>query len=433
MFSKKTIRDIDIRGKRVLLRTDYSVQLGEDGQIIDDYKLRASLPTLQYALAQGAAVVIISHMGRPEGKFTSKLSLFAVAKRLRELLKQEVDFVPECVGERATKAKRALRPGQVLLLENLRFDTREEANDAGFAGELVADTDVFVQDGFAVAYRRHASTDAITKLTPSVAGLLLEKEVQMLESVFADAPGPKLAIISGLSVHEKLPIIEKALEGADAVAFGGLLADVFLRAVGVKTGRSHIDTSELPLAKELLSRFAAAKRERGLQLYLPYDAVVAHRTDANASTRIVDWSAHVISDIEAYPKRALHEASQVQENEIIVDIGPFTGAYLAGVIQGMGTVLFAGTPGDTLVHNVRGPVGPFAHGSELVLEAMSGQFGHRPTRTIIIGDDAVGFTIRRGIENVFDHVSTGGGASLEVVGGHSLVGVENLEDASHDG
>lgn len=429
MFSKKTIRDIDIRDKRVLVQVDYSVDLTEDGEIVDDYKIRATLPTLQYALEQNAAVVLISHMGRPEGRFTSKLSLFAVAKRLRELLSRDVDFVPECVGDRATKAKHALRPGQIVLFENVRFDTREEANDAEFASELGADMDVFVQDGFAVAYRQHATTDAITKVLPSVAGLLLEKEARMLGDVFSDAPGPKLAIISGLSVHDRLPIIEKALAHADAVALGGLLADVFLNAVGVKTGRTHVDASELPLAKELLNRFAAARRERGLQLYLPYDAVVAQRTDAVARTRIVDWSAHVIADIEAYPKRSLHEASQVQEDEIIVDIGPFTGAYLAGAIQQMGTVVLVGTPGDTAVRNVRGPVGPFAHGTELVLEAMSGQFGLRPKHTVIVGDDAVGFTVRRGIENVFDHVSTGGGASLEMLAGHSLVGIDNLEDA----
>lgn len=429
MFSKKTIRDIDIRGKRLLLRVDYSVELTENGDIIDDYKLRATLPTLQYALEQGSSIAIISHMGRPGGEFTSKLSLFSVAKRLRELLGRDVDFVPECVGDRATKAKHALQPGQIILFENLRFDVREEQNDADFARELAAGMDVFVQDGFAVSYRQHATTDAIAKQLPSVAGLLLEKEVGMLSSVFGDAPGPKLVIISGLSIHDKLPLIEKALVGADAVALGGMLADVFLNAVGVRTGRSHVDASELPLAKELLSRFTAAKRERGLQLYLPYDAVVAQRTDATARTRIVDWTAHVIADIEAYPKRALHEASQVKEDEIIVDIGPFTGAYLAGVIQRMGTVVFAGTPGDTSIKNVRGPVGPFSHGTELVLEAMSGQFGVRPPRTIIVGDDAVGFTVQRGVENVFDHVSTGGGASIEVLAGHSLVGVDNLEDA----
>lgn len=429
MFSKKTIRDIDIRGKRLLVRVDYSVELNGDGEIVDDYKLRATLPTLHYALEQGAAVVLVSHMGRPEGKFTSKLSLFAVAKRLRVLLGRDVDFIPECVGDRAAKSKSTLQPGQVVLFENLRFDTREEANDPGFAGELAAGMDVFVQDGFAVTYRRHASTDAITKILPSVAGLLLEKEVSVLSGVFTEAPGPKLAIISGLSVHDKLPLIESALAGADAVAFGGLLADVFLHAVGVKTGKSHIDSSELPLAKELLNRFAEAKHERGLQLYLPFDAVVAERTDATANTRIVDWSAHVIADIEAYPKRALHEASQVREDETIVDIGPFTGAYLAGVIQHMGTVLFAGTPGDTVIRNVRGPVGPFAHGTELILEAMSGQFGLRPKQAVIVGDDAVGFAVRRGVENVFEHVSTGGGASLEVLSGHPLVGVDNLEDA----
>ena len=427
-FSKKTIRDIDIRGKKLLIRVDYSVELDISGQIVDDYKIRASLPTLRYALEQGASIVLISHMGRPEGVFSSSLSLFAVAKRLRELLEHDVDFVPECVGERASKAKKSLQPGQVVLFENLRFDVREENNNEDFAAELARGMDIFVQDGFAVCYREHASVSAITKKILSVAGLLLAKEMTMLGSVFDENSHSTVAIINGLSITERLPVIEKALLHADVVVFGGLVADVFLHASGLKTGKTAIHSDEIPLAKQLMSRFVAATYERGVQLVLPFDAVVTKRTDVQAKTRIVDWSAHVISEIESYPRRPLHEESQVQHDETIVDVGPFTGAYVAGLIQHAQTVLLVGTPGDTTVYGAQGPVGPFAHGTELILEAMTGQFGKRPKCSIVVGDDAVGFTVKRGVERAFNHVSTGGGASLEVLAGQELIGVALLEE-----
>lgn len=429
-FNKKTIRDIDVSGKKILLRVDYSVDVGGDGEIGNDYKIRASLPTIRYLLERGAAVAICSHMGRPEGKVVNSLSLFSVAKHLNKLLENtKVDFVPECVGERVQKAKDGLRPGQVILLENLRFDAREESNDQGFAAELASGMDIFVQDGFAVAYRQHASVDAITKQLPSVAGLLLEKEILSLGYVFGGtAKKPVVAIINGLSVNERLHVIESAIERADVIAFGGLLADVFIHEIGVHTGKTSIDKSELPLARELLVRMRKAHEERGLQLYLPQDAVAAKRTDVLAETRIVDWSAHVIADIEAYPKRAPHESGQVKDDEIIVDIGPFTGAYLAGVMQFAGTVLLAGTPGDTTVVGHRGPVGPFAHGTELIVEGMTGQFGRKPDVTVVAGDDAVNYVINRGLESGITHVSTGGGASMEVLAGRSLIGVDVLEE-----
>lgn len=428
-FTKKTIKDIDIAGKRVLIRVDYSVDIDAQGEIVDDAKIRATLPTILYALEQGATVVLCSHLGRPDGVAKPELSLFPVAKRLRSLLEREVEFVPECVGQRAEKVAGGAQPGQVVLLENLRFDPREEANDDGFATELAKLADVFVQDGFAVTYRRHASVDAVTHHVQSVAGLLLEREVTILtESYSEGAPKPCIAIVGGTSVAEKLHVIERAIMSADVLVLGGPLATVFLHEMGIKTGKSCIADSDAPLARELLDRVRDQRRDRGFTLIVPQDAVVAQRDDSTAELRIVDWSAHVIADIEAYPKRAVHEASQTADDELILDIGPFTGAYVAGLVQFAGTVVWDGVLGSVTTSGRGTPVGPFAHGSELVIEALTGQFGRRPTHVIVAGDDTANFIRERGMTEVFEFISTGGGASAELLGGRSLIGVDVLED-----
>lgn len=428
-FTKKTITDIDIAGKRLLIRVDYSVEIDAQGDVVDDTKLRATLPTIHYALEQGAAVVLCSHLGRPEGVSKPELSLFPVAKRLRSLLERDVEFVPECVGERAEKVAGGAQPGQVVLLENLRFDAREEANDDGFAAELAKLADVFVQDGFAVAYRSHASISAITRHIQSVAGLLLEREVSLLSEVYSEgAPQPRIAIVGGISVAEKVHVIERAIAHADVLVLGGPLATVFLHEMGVKTGKSPIVDADAPLARELLDRVREQRRGRGFTLVVPQDAVVAKRDDSMAELRIVDWSAHVIADIEAHPKRATHEASQTADDELILDIGPFTGAFVAGLVQFAGTVLWSGVLGDVTTSGHSNPVGPFAHGSELVIEALTGQFGRKPARVIVAGDDTADFIRSRGMTDAFDLVSTGGGASDELLGGRTLVGVDVLED-----
>jgi len=428
-FTKKTIKDIDIAGKRLLIRVDYSVEIDAHGEVVDDYKIRATLPTITYALEQGASVVLCSHLGRPGGVAKPELSLFPVAKHLRKLLERDVEFVPECVGERAEKAASKCQPGQVLLLENVRFDSREEANDEGFAEELAGLADIFVQDGFAVTYRHHASVEAITHHMQSVAGLLLEREVSELSDVFADtAAKPLVTVIGGTSVSEKLHLIERAIASANVLVLGGQLATVFLHQMGVKTGKSPVDDADVPLVQQLLDLAREEHRSRNFLFVVPQDAVVAKRDDAAAALRIVDWSAHVIADIEAYPKRPLHESSQVTDDELILDIGPFTGAFIAGLTQFAGTVLWCGTMGDVLVNGQRNPIGPFAHGSELVVEALTGQFGHRPAHTVVAGDDTAQFVLSRGIAESFDHVSTGGGASLEILSGRSLVGVDVLEE-----
>ncbi len=428
-FTKKTIRDIDIAGKRLLIRVDYSVEIDSQGEIVDDAKIRATLPTLQYALEQGAAIVLCSHLGRPEGVSRPELSLFPVAKRLRTLLERDVEFVPECVGERALKVAGGCQPGQVVLLENLRFDPREEANDDSFAVELAKLADVFVQDGFAVTYRRHASVEAIAHRLPSVAGLLLEREVSTLNDIYhEEMQQPSLVIVGGTTVSEKLHVIEQAIEYADVLVLGGPLATVFLHEMGIKTGKSQVADADEPLAREMLDRARDQRRKRGFTLIVPQDAVVAKRDHTMAELRIVDWSVHVIAEIEAYPKRTARESGQTADDEMILDIGPFTGAYVAGMVQFASTVVWSGVLGNVSTTGHGNPIGPFAHGSELVLEALTGQFGRKPPHVIVAGDDTAEFIRGRGMDEAFDFISTGGGASTELLGGRSLVGVDVLEN-----
>lgn len=425
-FSKKTIQDIDLQGKKVLLRADYNVPLDGKGEITDDYRLQQSLPTVKYLLEHGAAVIICSHLGRPDGKPDPEYSLFPVAKRLKELLGRDVEFVPDCVGERATKAANDIQPGQVILLENLRFHAEEEKNDDGFAKQLASLADVFVQDGFGVVHRAHASTEAVTHHLPSVAGLLLEKEVDTITNVMQSPDRPLVAVVGGAKIADKIEVLKRFIEIADIVAVGGAMANTFLQATGLQVAKSMVDAEDLPLAKQILELAKAKSKNGRFVFYLPQDGVVATKVDAQAQTRIVDWSAHVIADIENYPKRPLHASSQLAADEMILDIGPFSGAFIAGSLQLAGTVVWNGALGVTETVGLQGPVGPFAHGTELLVEAMTGQFGNRPF-SLVGGGDTVGYIESRGLLKSFNHVSTGGGASLELMSGQKLPGVEALE------
>lgn len=427
-FTKKTIKDIDVKGKRVLLRADYNVPLDDKGEITDDYRLEQSLPTVQYLLEQGASVIICSHLGRPEGKPNDKDSLFPVAKRLQELLGQPVTFAPDCVGERAEKIASAIKAGDVVLLENLRFHAEEETNDEDFAKQLASLAQVFVQDGFGVVHRAHASTDAVTKFLPSVAGLLLAREVDTITNVMSQPERPLVAVIGGAKIADKIEILQRFIGIADVVAVGGAMANTFLQASGLRIGKSKTDQEDIPLAQQVLELAIAERKKRKFVFYLPQDGVVATRIDTKATTRIVDWSAQVIADIESYPKRPSVDTGRVADDEMILDIGPFSGAFIAGMIQLAGTVVWNGAMGVTETKGLQGPVGPFAHGTELLTEAMLGQFGNKPF-TVVGGGDTVGFIEGRGLVSIFNHVSTGGGASLELMSGRKLPGVEALENA----
>lgn len=427
MFTKKTIRDIDLNGKTVLLRADYNVPL-ENGRITDDYRIQQSLPTVRYLLEKGVKLVICSHLGRPDGKPSPDDSLFPVAKRLGELLGNgTVTFAPDCIGPETKKAVSALQPGHVLLLENLRFHPEEEKNDQQFAGQLASLADVFVQDGFGVVHRAHASTVAITKFLPSVAGLLLEKEVDTITSVMENPKRPLMAVIGGAKISDKIDVLNKFIDIADVVAVGGAMANTFLAAEDIPVAKSKIEPEDINVAKDIIGRARAKAKSQHFVLYLPQDGVVAHQIDKTAPTRIVDWSAHVIADIENYPKRPPHEASQIKADEMILDIGPFSGSFMAGAVQLANTVVWNGTLGVAETAGLQGPIGPYAHGTQLVIEAILGQFGHRPF-SLVGGGDTVAYIAQRGLVGAFNHVSTGGGASLELMAGRKLPGVEALQN-----
>lgn len=427
MFYKKTINEIDLNGKKVLLRADYNVPLDDKGNITDDYRIKQSLPTVQALLEKGASVIICSHLGRPDGQANPKYSLLPVAKRLKELLHRDVEFVPDCIGERAHKASEGMHPGKVVLLENLRFHAEEEANDSEFGRQLAELADVFVQDGFGVVHRAHASTEAVTHFRPSVSGLLLEREVDTITNVMENPQRPLVAVVGGAKIADKIEVLKRFIDIADVVAVGGAMANTFLQAGGVKIGKSKTAAEDLPLAKEILELAKQKSKEKRFVFYLPQDGVVATKVDTAAKTRIVDWSAHVVADIENYPKRPHADASHVAENEMILDIGPFSGAFIAGTLQLAGTVVWNGAMGVTETAGLQGPIGPFAHGTETLVEAMTGQFGNRPF-SLVGGGDTVGYIESRNLLEAFNHVSTGGGASLELMSGRKLPGVEALEN-----
>lgn len=427
MFTKKTIRDIDVRGRRVLLRADYNVPLDEKGEITDDYRIEQSLPTVKYLLEHGAKLIVCSHLGRPKGKVDPKMSLFPVAKRLQKLLGRDVEFVTDCIGPRAEKATKDMHDGQIVLLENVRFHPEEEANDEAFAKQLASLADIFVQDAFGVVHHGSVSVSELPKYLPSAAGLLLEKEVDTITNVMQKPLRPLMAIIGGAKIADKLDILHKFIDIADYVAIGGAMANTFLKADGVEVGDSLVSDEDLPLAKEILAKARAKAKKQYFIFYLPQDGVVADKIDKAAPTRIVDWSAHVVADIENYPKRPPHAASHVRAHEKILDAGPFSASFIAGSMQLANTVVWNGTLGVTETDGLQGPVGPYAHGTELIIEAITGHMGHRPY-SLVGGGDTVGYVEERKLTSLFNHVSTGGGASLELMAGNKLPGVEALED-----
>ena len=425
MFQKQTIKDIDVAGKTVLVRADYNVPL-EHGVITDDYRITQSLITITYLLEHKAKVVICSHLGRPDGRPNPEYSLFPVAKRLSELLPDtSVSFVEESVGERATAAVAKMKPGDVVLLENLRFHPEEEQNDDTFAKSLASLADIFVQDGFGVVHRAHASTVAITAHLPAVAGLLLAAEVEALTGVMEAPKRPLTAIIGGAKISDKIEILTKFIEVADFIAIGGAMANTFLLAEGHDVAKSLVDVDDLPLARAILEKARTKSKKQHFVFYLPQDVVVSRKIDSKTTTRIVDWRTHVISSIENYPKRPPRSSSVIHKDEMILDIGPFSASFIGGAIQLSNTVVWNGTMGVTETPALQDAVGPFAHGTEVIVDALLGGFGHKPF-TVVGGGDTVGYIKNQGLENAFGHVSTGGGASLELLAGHTLPGIAAL-------
>lgn len=426
MFSKATIRDVELEGKTVLLRADYNVPI-IDGKMGEPYRVEQSIPTIEYLLKKKAKIVICSHLGRPKGKPNKQMSLVPVGKFLQKKLNRPVKFVDQCVGEERDKAIRSMFSQDILLLENLRFNPGEEDDEADFAKQLSKEIDVFIQDAFGVVHRAHASTSAITKYLPSVAGLLIEKEFENITTTINSPKKPIMAIVGGAKISDKIDVLKTLIKLTDFVAVGGAMANTFLKAKGVEIGDSLYDEDELDTADKILDLAEQEAKKRPFVFYLPQDGVVADQVDKNANTRIVDWDAHVIADIESYPKLPKIKTRSVQMHEKILDIGPFSGAYIAGCMQFASTVIWNGLLGVTEVQSTHNPVGPFAHGTELIIDGLMGQYGRKPF-SLIGGGDTSAYIEQRGLIDSFNHVSTGGGATLELIAGKKLPGIEALKN-----
>ncbi|MFO0920043.1 MAG: phosphoglycerate kinase [Candidatus Saccharimonadales bacterium] len=429
-FHKKTIRDMDLHEKRVLVRVDYNVPM-KNGKIIDDYRIRKSLDTINYLLDKKCKIILCSHLGRPEGRPHSEMSLKPVADRLSSHLNRKVEFVSDCVGEEVTNRVVRLNPGQILMLENVRFHPEEESKDADkvkvFAKQMAALADVFVQDAFGVVHHGAVSVSEIPKYIPGVAGLLLEKEVVTINQAMENPKRPLMAIIGGAKISDKIDILERFVDIADILVIGGGMANTFLLAQGISVGKSLAEKKEIPDAKVIIEKARRRQKEGKFILYIPQDGIVASRADKLAKTRIVDWDAHVIAETENYPKSPPRNTMHVGADEMILDIGPFSGAFIAGSMQMVGTVVWNGAMGVTEVPSINGPVGPFAWGTEMIVDAMLGQYGRKPY-SVLGGGDTVGFVESRGLVEKFNHVSTGGGASMELMSGRKLPGVEALQN-----
>ena len=396
---KLSVRDLEVRGRRVFLRVDFNVPL-EAGKVADDTRVRAALPTVRLLLERGARLVVASHLGRPKGKPKPELSLEPVAARFSELLGRPVAFAADCVGPEVEAAARALRDGEVLLLQNLRYHGEEEANDAGFAARLAALAELYVDDAFGAAHRAHASVAAIAALLPrAAAGLLMDAELTALGRL-RDAPErPYVALLGGAKVSDKIDLIERLLERADAILVGGAMAYTFLRAAGVAVGGSRVEADRVEAAGQI----AARARARGVRLLLPVDHVAAPGPQPGS------------------PSSTTPDAA-IPEGLVGLDVGPKTRALFATEIEAARTVFWNGPLGLF-------EVPPYDAGTLAAARAIAAA---RPF-SVVGGGDSVAAVTRLGLEKEFSHVSTGGGASLEFLSGLTLPGVAALSDAEPDG
>lgn len=430
-FNKKTIRDINLAGKIVLLRADYNVPLN-DGRVADDYRLQASLPTIKYILSKNPGrLIIISHLGRPDGLLNPAFSLHPVAKRLAKLLDRAVNFISDCTGQTVIEGLQN-SDAKIAMLENLRFYPGEEQNDPVFAQEIVSATgaQVFVADGFGVVHRAHSSTEAITNLLPSVAGLLLEHEVSTINSVMSDPRRPLVAVVGGAKISDKIEVLNKFIELADCVAVGGALANDFLAVSKFKIGDSLYDPDALNVAREVLAKAGAEEKKRNFKFLVPSDVVVAASTDGRSKTRVVELSEHALADIQNYPKIPPADSHNVASHEKIVDVGPVAAARVAGAIDMAATVIWSGTFGITEVKGIAAARDPYGHATRVIVDAMIGETNNHANKpfSVVGGGDTVAYVQSRGLTGDFNHVSTGGSASLELMAGKKLPGVESLQD-----
>ena len=390
-MNKKTIRDIDVEGKRVLVRVDFNVPLSE-GKVADDTRIRAALPTIRYLLDRDAAVVLCSHLGRPKGQVVDGLKMDPVAERLAELLDRPVTKLDDCTGPEVEAAAQAAKPGDVLLLENTRFHPEEKQNDPAFAAKLASLADLYVNDAFGSAHRAHASTEGVAHYLPAVAGFLMEKELEFLGNALASPERPYIAILGGAKISDKIGVVENLLGQVDALLIGGGMANTFLKADGYDVAESLVEDESLDVARALIDR-------AGDKLVLPVDVTVADRFDAEAFSQVV-------------------AVAQVPPRWRILDIGPRTLELFQERLEGAKTVVW------------NGPMGvfefpKFAQGTEAVARMLAAL---PDATTIIGGGDSTAAVKRTGLADKMSHISTGGGASLEFLEGKTLPGVAALLD-----
>ena len=433
MFTKKTLLQADAAGKTVLVRAEFDVPINEYGIITDDYRIRKTLPTIEHLRGLGAKIVLVSHLGRPKGTHDAHLSLAPVAQRLSDLLHHQVRFVDDCIGEKRDAAVKALQPGDVLLLENVRYYKEEEQNDAEFAKNLSKNCDLFVQECFGVAHRSHASIVGIPAILPSYAGFLLTKEVTTITDALESPNRPLAVVIGGAKISDKIEVLKKVVEIADYVAVVGAMANTFLLAEGVQVGSSLVEKNAISLAKEILAIAYAKMQKQRFTFYLPQDVVVAKGADNTFATRVVDIAHHTWADISAYPKKPTKASYTVAADELILDIGPMTASAIKGALSQAQTVIWNGTAGVTEVVGLHGSAAPFSHGTRIITEALIGdRAGDKNVPfTIVGGGDTVGYVESiSGLREQLGHVSTGGGASLELLAGRQLPGVAALQDVT---
>src|SRR6266566_6036243 len=396
-MDKKTVRDVDVRGKRVLVRVDFNVPLDAERHITDDTRIRASLPTIQYLLDNGAAVILMSHLGRPKGAVNEKYSLAPVAQRLSTLLDRPVQMAPDSVGPQVEAQAKALQPGQVLLLENLRFHKEEEKNDAEFAKQLGSLGEIYVNDAFGSAHRAHASTEGVTHYLPGVAGFLMEKEINFLGSALENPRRPFVAIIGGAKVSDKIAVLERLISMVDTLLIGGGMANTFLKAEGYEIGDSLFEESKLGVAKDLIAK----ARQQGLTFLLPSDVVIADHFAADANFKVV-------------------AQNEVPKGWRILDIGPKAIEAFQKALSNARTIVWNGTLGVA-------EMPAFAKGTDAIIEILASRTRAGAT-TIIGGGDSAAAVEEAGAAEKMTHVSTGGGASLEFLEGRILPGVAALQD-----
>ena len=394
-YNKKTVKDLDVKGKKVLCRCDFNVpQDKATGAITDDKRIVAALPTLKYLLEQGAAVIACSHLGKPKGERKESLTLAPVAKRLSELLGCEVIFANDTIGEDAKAKAAALQPGQIMLLENLRFDIREEKNDPEFAKALADMAEVYVSDAFGTVHRAHASTAGVAAYLPAVSGFLIEKELEIMGGALANPKRPLVAILGGAKVSSKIGVINNLLDIADTIIIGGGMAYTFIKAMGGTVGTSLLEEDRLDYCKEMMAK----AKEKGVKFLLPVDTLCAAEFSADATPELVDTMA-------------------IPDDRMGMDIGPKTIALFSDAVKDAGTVIW------------NGPMGvfefpAFAEGTRALAKALA----ETNAITIVGGGDSAAAVAQQGFADKMTHISTGGGASLEFLEGKELPGVACLLD-----